>query len=181
MVGEYYDGDTGKTRQSYSISQLAPQKLIRSKHAEKMTIDPEKLKSIKERSTRELFEDTLEGDYEDEGPWNAVWELHKRGTFEVFQIAVEFCNSKDPLQRQRGIDVMGQFGQKYPHDGGELLYFDERVSFAIELLKDEQPRVVSSAAWALAHLEGDRAVTSLIGVRNNADLNRTGFAGGWFF
>ena len=111
-----------------------------------MIIDPEKPKSLDERSTRELFEDTLEGGYDDEGPWNAVRELHKRGTPEVFQIAVEFCNSKNPLQRERGLDVMGQFGQKFPHDGRELLFFDERVSFAIELLKDEEPRVVSSAA-----------------------------------
>jgi HEAT repeat protein len=123
-----------------------------------MSIEAENPKSIKEKSTRELFEDTLEGNYNDERPWNAVWELHKRGTLEVFQIAVEFCNSTDPLRRARGVGVMGQFGQKYPNDGRELLFFEERVSFAIELLKDKEPRVASSAARALAHLEGSRAV-----------------------
>jgi hypothetical protein len=35
---------------------------------EEMTIDPEKPKSLEERSTGELFEDTLEGDYDDDGP-----------------------------------------------------------------------------------------------------------------
>lgn len=62
------------------------------------------------RTTRELFTNTLEGAYDDDLPWVAVRALRKRNTLEVLQVAAEFCQSKNPLQRARGIDVLAQLG-----------------------------------------------------------------------
>ena len=58
----------------------------------------------------ERFARTLSGDYDSENPWEAVRDLHKLGTREVFDEAVAWCNSSEPLRRARGADVLAQIG-----------------------------------------------------------------------
>jgi HEAT repeat protein len=57
--------------------------------------------------------------------------------------------------------VLAQLGSRKP----------ESVAIAIERLRDNDAMVVSSAAWALAHLGGNLAVWELILMRNNPDPN----------
>ena len=119
------------------------------------------------RTTRELFESTLEGEYDDDRPWAAVRALHKRDTPEVFEVASEFCHSPNPLKRARGLDVLAQLGCCNP--SAERPYFDDCVQIAMRHLADEDPLPVHAAAWALAHLADDRAVAALVGMQTSAD------------
>jgi HEAT repeat protein len=120
-----------------------------------------------QRTTEEMFQASLQGDYEDEAAWDAVAALRLRGTEEVFQAAVKYVDSAEPRERARGLDVLGQLGTERPIS--ERPHFDESVAIAIEHLHDPDPLVVHSAAWALAHLRDDRTVSALIPMRNNPD------------
>lgn len=66
-------------------------------------------------SIDELFASTLEGDYDDDAPWEAIRALRKLGTRDVFEIAAAWCKSDDPLKRARGIDVLSQLGKTADH------------------------------------------------------------------
>jgi hypothetical protein len=111
------------------------------------------------RTVEELFAAALQGDYEDEAVRDAVGILRRKGTPEVFNLAKKYCLSDDPKARARGLDVLGQLGAGKPDS--ERPYLDECVSMAIAGLKDDDLEVVDSAAWALAHLRGDSAVSAL--------------------
>ncbi|MGA2214105.1 MAG: HEAT repeat domain-containing protein [Bryobacteraceae bacterium] len=121
------------------------------------------------RTNQELFQGSLQEDYDDEAAWDAVRALRGRGTEEVFQLAVQYCKSAVPLERARGLDVLAQIGAgAYKPESGRP-HLDERLAIAVEHLHDENARVVSSAAWALSHIGGDAAISALIEVRNNSD------------
>jgi HEAT repeat protein len=117
-------------------------------------------------TSEELFRASFEGEYDDETPWEAVYELRRRGGDEVFRLAVTYSRSEEPLRRARALDVLGQLkaGQ-----APEPAHLDESAAIAISSLNDPSPRVRESAAWALAHLGGNLAISTLIGLRNHAD------------
>jgi len=117
------------------------------------------------RSSTELFSASLEGDYDDEAPWQAVAALRLRGTVEVFELAAEYCRATDAKARARGLDVLAQLGEGKPHS--ERPYLDKCVSIAISSLEDGEPMVVHSAAWALAHLRTDEATSRLLRLRDH--------------
>lgn len=119
--------------------------------------------SYKSKTVQELFSEALEEDSSEDQPWSAVSELHVRGTPEIFQIAQNFCRSTDPRERVVGLDVLAQLGCS------EGICHDERVSIALSHMTDEDSRVVVSAAYALSHLGGDRAVSALVGVKRHPD------------
>jgi HEAT repeat protein len=119
------------------------------------------------RTAQELFQVALQGDYDDEEAWDAVRFLRLRGTEEIFQLAVQYTRSSVPLERARGLDVLAQLGARERDE--DRPHTDERVAIAIENLQHPDPLVVQSAAWALAHLGGDSAVSSLIPMRTNSD------------
>lgn len=119
------------------------------------------------RSTPELFAATIEGDYEDDTPWRAVAALRLRGTMDVFGLAAEYTHSVNPKARARGLDVLAQLGAG--KNDSERPYLTQCVSIAIESLKDSDPLVVHSAAWALAHLGTDDAVTALLPLKDHSD------------
>jgi HEAT repeat protein len=112
------------------------------------------------KTTGEFFTATLQGDYDDDQAWEAVGILRLRNTEEVFRTAVEYCSSEIPKKRARGLDVVAQLGTGKPLS--ERPWFDDCVSIAIRNLSDEDPLVVHSAAWALAHLRDDRAISALL-------------------
>ena len=70
-----------------------------------------------------LFSQALRGGYDDNDPWNAVQALCEIGTREVFEKAVRWTESDQPLVRARGLDVIAQIGKtpehpsnSFPHD-----------------------------------------------------------------
>jgi HEAT repeat protein len=119
------------------------------------------------KTTEELFSASFEGDYDDEAPWDAVRALRQRNDDEVFHLAMAYSRSETPIQRSRALDVLAQLGAGDPLS--ERPHFSESVSTAFAHLGDESASVASSAAWALAHLKGDTAVSALIEVRRSAD------------
>jgi hypothetical protein len=102
------------------------------------------------KSNEELFQATLRHYEEDEAAWDAVCALQLRGIEDVFQLAVNYCRSAVPLERARGLDVLGQLGTGRPPS--ERPHFDECVAIAGEHLRDEDELAVHSAAWALSYL-----------------------------
>lgn len=127
-----------------------------------MTSDPS---SPKDKSVRELFADTLKGDFYDNGPWEAIVDLHCLATPEAFQLAVEFCNSALPLERARGLNVLSQFGHTVERPSG--LYTNERLEIALKHISDPDARVADAAAWVLAHLKHKTAIAQLIKQQDN--------------
>ena len=119
------------------------------------------------KSIVELFKQTLAGDDEDDLAGEALQKLQNLNTTEVFHLAAEYCNSPVPVNRERGLEVLGSLGAGHPMP--ERPHFDECVSIAIRHLADEDPKVVNSAAWALKQLGGEQAVTALIQMRGNED------------
>lgn len=119
------------------------------------------------KTAEELFSASFEGDYDDEQPWDAVGELRRRNSDDVFQLAAAYCRSEVPIHRARALDVLAQLGAGKP--SVERPHFDESVGIAITHLSDENPLATRSAAWALAHLQRDSAISALIRVSKCAD------------
>jgi len=90
-------------------------------------------------------------------------------TNEELFLAVQYCRSVVPLERARSLDVLAQFGAGPGKLRSERPHFDERLAIAMEHLRDESANVATSAAWALAHLGGDAAISALIEMRTNSD------------
>lgn len=106
---------------------------------------------------QQLFGRTLSGDYDDDQPWEAVRELHRLGTRDVFEIAGEWCRSADPLMRARGADVIAQLGKTVEHPSNN--FPQEAFSVIAELVRMEtEIRPLSSGIFALGHLNNPGAV-----------------------
>lgn len=121
------------------------------------------------RSDGELFAATLVGDYDDQQPWDAVTALRWRGSPEVFELAKQKLASSEPRIRARALDVLAQLGAiKSP---SERPFIKESVVLAIQHTKDDSPEVVHSAAWALAHLGGDEAISTLLAMKANTNAD----------
>jgi HEAT repeat protein len=105
----------------------------------------------------ELFRKTLEGEYDDDVPWGAVRELRRLGTREVFDKAAQWCQSADPLQRTRGLDIIAQIGKTADHPRNR--FPQESFSLVSRLVCSEKDiRPLGSAIAALGHIDDERAV-----------------------
>jgi len=101
---------------------------------------------LERKSTEDLFAATLEGGFDDDAAWEAVSVLRLRGTQEVFEVARRYCESDDPRARVRGVNVLAQLGAG--KTDAERPFMGESVSIAIAHLRDSDPELVRSAAWA---------------------------------
>jgi hypothetical protein len=114
-----------------------------------------------------LFEAALAGAYDCDAAWNAVTALQLRDTPEVLETAVSYVSSPDPRGRARGLDVLAQLGANKPES--QRPYRNRCIDLAIRALADPDPQVLRSAAWALAHWKGERAVAALLPLRRYRD------------
>jgi hypothetical protein len=106
---------------------------------------------------QQLFAQTLRGDYDADEPWEAVRELRRIGTREVFDLAADWCRSADPLMRARGADVIAQLGKTAEHRSNS--FPEEAFSVLSELVQTEtEIRPLGSGIFALKHLDEPRAV-----------------------
>jgi HEAT repeat protein len=118
----------------------------------------------------ELFAKTLLGDYEDDAPWQAVQELRRIGSREIFDRAAEWCRSREPLVRTRGLDVLAQLGRTLDHPSNS--FPDESFSIVSSVLKDEQDiRPLDSAIAALGHIGNPGGVPLIIQHQSHPDSN----------
>src|SRR5438132_37055 len=109
----------------------------------------------------ELFARTLIGDYEDDVPWEAIRSLRKIGSRQVFDHAVGWSKSSDPLVRARGIDVLAQLGKTVEHPTNS--YPAESYSVVSKLAEHEtEIRPLNSAIAALGHLDDPRAIPLIV-------------------
>jgi HEAT repeat protein len=118
----------------------------------------------------DLFAKTLAGDYEDDAPWQAVHELRRIGSREVFDRAAEWCRSRDPLVRARGIDVLAQIGKAADHPCNS--FPDESFSVVSSVLCDEREiQPLDSAIAALGHIDNPAAIPLIIHHQSHPDSN----------
>jgi len=89
----------------------------------------------------------------------ALAALRRLGTLEVFEMARDYCRNSEPKLQALGLDVIAQLGAGKPD--AERPWLEESVAIAIEHLEDSNETVAVSAAYALAHLKGNRAINAL--------------------
>jgi PBS lyase HEAT-like repeat len=125
--------------------------------------------ALERKSTEELFAATLEGEYDDDAPWEAVSILRLRGGAGVFEVAKLYCASENPKARARGLSVLAQLDAGKPD--GERPFMAECVSIAIKHIREPDEEIARCAAWALSHLGTERAVATLIDLRSHPDAD----------
>lgn len=82
--------------------------------------------------------------------WDLVYELHDRGTREIFTAAVAWCRAPDAALRSLGVDVLGELGFE-----ADFPFAKESEPVLLPLLDDPDPSVVARAALALGSLGAD--------------------------
>lgn len=104
----------------------------------------------------------LGGEEDDEGVWEAVGSLQRRGTREVLEAAARLLESPLPRARRQGADILGQLGIP------ERTFPEECVRLLLELLRREsEPSVLHAVAVALGHLQATRAVPELVKLKGH--------------
>jgi hypothetical protein len=79
--------------------------------------------------------------------WRFIRELHRRGERPIFEAAVRWCGSDEPLVRCLGADVLAQLGFS-----SDFPYARESEAVLVTLLDDPDQGVLGSALTALGHL-----------------------------
>jgi HEAT repeat protein len=104
-----------------------------------------------------LFAQTLQGNYDDVEPWEAVQSLRRIGTQQVFNEAAKWTDSAESLMRARGFDVIAQLGKTAAHPSNSFpqASYDVVVK-AVQREQEVQP--LNSAISALGHLDDPRAI-----------------------
>ena len=115
------------------------------------------------RSISELFEAVLQSDCD--AGWDAVAALHWRGSKEVVDRAVLLAVSKNPSERRRAADILGQIGVP------DRTFPEECFSVVLRLLGDDDTNVVFDAIFALQHIDRSRAAMHIIPFFNHRDGN----------
>jgi HEAT repeat protein len=110
----------------------------------------------------ELFAQTLLGAYDDDAPWDAVHSLRRIGTRQVFETAVRWVESPEPLVRARGLDVLAQLGKTAQHPSNSFPQECYDVATAV-LQRERHLQPLNSAVAALGHLDDARAVPLIAG------------------
>jgi HEAT repeat protein len=114
------------------------------------------------RTTAELFEAALHLATE-EARWDAVCALHWRGSREVFDRAVELCQSPAAEERALAADVLGQLGVP------ERSFAAESFAAVLPLLRDSSADVLNCAIVALQHIDQDQAAAHILPFREHPD------------
>lgn len=122
-------------------------------------------------SIQHLFARTLEGDYDSDEAWDAVRELQRRGTQDIFEFASQWCEDPDPRRRARGADVLAQLGKTAEH-GSNRFPVESFAVLSRMVTKDTEIGPLRSAIFALGHLDHLPAVPliSLYGTHTKADI-----------
>ncbi|GHO59627.1 hypothetical protein KSB_81020 [Ktedonobacter robiniae] len=134
---------------------------------------PQPEKHIDQCTNKELLHLALT-ETDDENAWEAIRELHTRGSKEIFDNACKLCLSSNAHERCVGADILSQMGTPHP------IFHEETVSILLKMLEQEQePDVLNSIAVALGHRDDPRAIKPLALLKNHpADHVRSGIVFG---
>ena len=109
----------------------------------------------------ELFAQTLKGDYDNDSAWDAIHSLRATGSREVFDRAVAWCRSDEPLKRARGADILAQFG--HTSENQTTLFADESFRVLAGMLESEtDPVALSAILTAFGHLENPSIIPQIL-------------------
>jgi HEAT repeat protein len=120
------------------------------------------------RSARQLVDAALAENWDSDERWKYIRELHRRGDRDAYDTARELATSNVPEEREVAVDVLGQLGARDNYE--DRPFREATVDFLIGLLATERaPRVLSSAATALGHLDHASAIAPLVALRGHTD------------
>lgn len=88
---------------------------------------------------------------DDDTRWTAIQELHALGTREVFERAVQLCNSSSSKERVAGADILGQLSA----------FSDDAIDTLMLLLGDPDCAVIEAAVHALSQKQDARTIDAL--------------------
>ena len=123
---------------------------------------------ITESEIDELFAQTLAGDYDDESPWQAVRQLHNHGNRAIFDRALQWSSSPDPIKRARAADIIAQLGRTATNR--EPFFPDESLSTLARMVASEtDPRPLASAIYGAGHFGDASLVPSVCTYKSHPD------------
>ena len=127
-------------------------------------------------ATQDLFDQTLVGDYDDEGPWDAVSTLRRSGDRAIFETAALWLKSTNPLKRARAAAILAQLhapsSVEEEMQKPTWLFRDETFPLLVELLQNEShAMVLNSGIAALGHLYNDAAIPIIERYKEHPDQN----------
>lgn len=102
---------------------------------------------------------------EDDGSWEEIAALHWRGTREVLEAAVALSVSELASHRALAAEILGQLGVP------NRTFPTECFAALSSLLEDLDNRVISSAIYALGHLDAKGAAERILPFGSHADAN----------
>ncbi|WP_162601430.1 HEAT repeat domain-containing protein [Occallatibacter savannae] len=118
----------------------------------------------------ELFAQTLRGDYDDNKAWDAIHSLRATGSREVFDKAVAWCRSTEPLKRARGAEVLAQFG--HTAENQTTLFAGESFTILAGMLDTEtDPVALSAIVTAFGHLENPSIIPQILPFSYHSDVD----------
>jgi HEAT repeat protein len=122
---------------------------------------------------QQLFDRTLLGDYEDEGAWDAVSALHREGNLEIFEIAAQWLNAKEPLKRARAAAILAQLRELASGENigqPKWLFREEAFTLVVKMLaSEEEPVVLGSGLAALGHLYNEASIPVIARYKKHPD------------
>jgi len=122
----------------------------------------------------QLFQQTLQGEYEDKEPWDAVSKIRSNGSREAFSIAAEWLKDKSALRRARAAAILSQLRLpcEVPTEKSEWPFRDEAYPLIAEMLNGENdPMVLDSGIAALGHLDNPAAIPTIASYAAHSDEN----------
>jgi HEAT repeat protein len=123
---------------------------------------------------RQLFSQTLLGEYEDEAPWDAVSKLRSNGSREIFDIAARWLQESEPLKRARAAAILAQLRlpTEVPTTEPKWLFREEAFPLIADMLKrGDDPMALDSGIAALGHLYNSAAIPIIAAYKDHPDDN----------
>jgi HEAT repeat protein len=123
---------------------------------------------------RQLFSQTLLGEYEDEAPWDAVSKLRSNGSRETFEISARWLQESEPLKRARAAAILAQLRlpTEVPTTEPKWLFREEAFPLIADMLKrEDDPMVLDSGIAALGYLYNLAAIPIIARYKDHPDDN----------
>ena len=114
------------------------------------------------RTTEELVQSAL-ADPGSEAAWHAIRVLHVRGSQREFEAARRLCKSDNPVERELGVNILGQLG------GRDVAFLEESLPLLFARLEDPVENVIAAAGVALGHRGDSRSIPQLVRLKDHVN------------